>query len=108
LHTRRVETLWDDAVGHYPLADYNIVHVLGNAVLLTMGDYDADLAGVSRDTLRDHTLATIDYAARTNFYATGSTWGDVGYEWGGAIFWDGTMESYFVAAARLLWDDLSA
>lgn len=108
LHTRWVETLWDDAVGHYPLADYNIVHVLGNAVLLTMGDYDADLAGVSRDTLRDHTLATIDYAARTNFYATGSTWGDGGYEWGGAIFWDGTMESYFVAAARLLWDDLSA
>lgn len=107
LHTRWVETLWDDAVGHYPLTDYNIVHVLGNAVLVTMGDYDADLAGVSRDTLRDHTLATIDDAARTNFYATGSTWGDGGYEWGGAIYWDGTMESYFVAAARLLWDDLS-
>jgi F5/8 type C domain-containing protein len=106
-HTRWLETLWDDAVGHYPLTDYNFVSVLGNAVLLTMGQYDAELSGIDRDTLLDHTVRTIEHAAVTNFYATGAEWGGGGYAWGGKIFWDGTMESYFVAAARLLWSRLS-
>lgn len=107
-HTRWVETQWDDAAGRYPLADFGFVSVLGNAVLLTHGTYDADLAGVDRETLADHTLRTIRHFAATNFWATGATWGGGGYEWGGRVFWDGTFESYFVAAARLLWDDLDA
>lgn len=105
-HTRWVETLWNESAGSYPLTDYNHISVLGNAVLLTSGAYDAHLAGVDRATLLDHTLRTIDHAATTNFYATGAEWGGGGYLWGGAIFWDGTMESYFVAAAKLLWDHL--
>lgn len=105
-HTRWVETLWDEAVGHYPLRDFYFLNVLGNAVLVTQGRYDADLAGVERDVLADHTVRTIRHFAATNFWATGSAWGDGGYEWGGRIFWDGTFESYFVAAARLLWDQL--
>lgn len=105
-HTRWVETLWDSAAGHYPLRDFYFINVLGNAVLLTHGDYDAGLAGVDRDTLRDHTIRTIRHFAGTNFWATGATWGGGGYEWGGRIFWDGTFESYFVAAARLLWSSL--
>jgi hypothetical protein len=106
LHTRWAETLWDEAVGHYPLRDFYFLNVLGNAVLVTQGRYDADLAGVSRDVLADHTIRTVRHFAATNFWATGSTWGGGGYEWGGRIFWDGTFESYFVAAARLLWDEL--
>ncbi|MPZ82702.1 MAG: hypothetical protein GEV28_20790 [Actinophytocola sp.] len=105
-HTRWVETLWDEAAGHYPLGDFYFLNVLGNAVLVTQGSYDAALAGVERDVLRDHTVRTIRHFAATNFWATGSTWGDGGYEWGGRIFWDGTFESYFVAAARLLWSEL--
>ncbi|WP_084734570.1 discoidin domain-containing protein [Actinophytocola xinjiangensis] len=106
LHTRWAETLWDEATGHYPSQDFYFLNVLGNAVLVSQGDYDADLAGVERDVLADHTIRTIRHFAATNFWATGSTWGDGGYEWGGRIFWDGTFESYFVAAARLLWDRL--
>lgn len=106
LHTRWAETLWDEEAGRYPLRDFYFLNVLGNAVLVTQGSYDAELAGVSRDVLADHTIRTIDHFAATNFWATGSTWGDGGYEWGGRIFWDGTFESYFVAAAKLLWDRL--
>lgn len=105
-HTRWVETLWDEAAGHYPLGDFYFLNVLGNAVLCTHGSYDAELAGVDRETLLAHTVATIDHFAATNFWATGSTWGDGTYEWGGRIFWDGTFESYFVAAARVLWAEL--
>lgn len=106
LHTRWAETLWDEAAGHYPLRDFYFLNVLGNAVLVTQGAYDAGLAGVSREVLADHTIRTIRHFAATNFWATGSTWGGGGYEWGGRIFWDGTFESYFVAAARLLWNRL--
>ena len=105
-HTRWVNTVWDEAAGHYPLTDFNFAVVLGNAVVLTQGTYDAELAGIDEDTLRDHTLRTIAYAAATNFFATGSTWGDGGYAWGGRIFWDNTFESYFVAAAKLMWSEL--
>jgi F5/8 type C domain-containing protein len=106
-HTRWVETLWDDAAGHYPLGDFYFLNVLGNAVLCMHGTYDAGLAGVERETLLAHTVATVDHFAATNFWAVGATWGDGTYEWGGRIFWDGTFESYFVAAARLLWSELS-
>lgn len=105
-HTRWVESQWDEAAGRYPLADFTFAVVLGNAVLLTQGRYDAGAAGVEREVLADHTLRTITHFAATNFWATGSTWGDGGYEWGGRVFWDGTFESYFVAAARLLWSEL--
>ncbi|WBB57731.1 discoidin domain-containing protein [Streptomyces sp. WMMC500] len=107
-HTRWVETRWDAAAGRYPLADFGFVSVLGNAVLLTHGTYDADLAGVDRETLADHTVRTIRHFAATNFWATDASWGGGGYEWGGRVFWDGTFESYFVAAARLLWAELDA
>ncbi|WP_407560035.1 discoidin domain-containing protein [Streptomyces sp. 184] len=107
-HTRWVETQWDDGAGRYPLADFRFVSVLGNAVLLTHGTYDDGLAGVDRDTLADHTVRTVRHFAATNFWATGATWGGGGYEWGGRVFWDGTFESYFVAAARLLWGELDA
>jgi hypothetical protein len=105
-HTRWLETQWDPGTGRYPLADFVFAGVLGNAVLLTQGTYDAVLAGVDQEVLHDHTIPTIQHFAASNFWATSSTWGGGGYEWGGRIFWDGTFESYFVAAARLLWAEL--
>ncbi len=105
-HTRWVEAQWDPVAGRYPLADFTFTAVLGNAVLLTQGTYDPALAGVDIEVLRSHTIPTIAHFAATNFWASGSTWGGGGYEWGGRIFWDGTFESYFVAAARLLWSEL--
>ncbi|MEK8226277.1 hypothetical protein NKG05_09730 [Oerskovia sp. M15] len=44
----------------------NFAVVLGNAVLVTQGEYDAELAGISRDTLKQHTLATITHYAASN------------------------------------------
>ena len=99
LHTRWVEQQWDPAIDAYRAADFRFVAVLGNAVLLTVEDYDADLAGVERARLRTRTLATIKRYARTNRLAGGD-------EWGRNLFWDSTFELYFVLAARLLWDDL--
>jgi hypothetical protein len=101
-HTRWAETTWDEAAGHYQLQDFNFVVVLGNAVLLRFGDYDAEVAGVSRDVLRDHTLRTIAHFAASN------RWVDPGGDWGVTTYWDSTFEAYFVAAARLLWDELDA
>lgn len=57
------------------------------------------IAGVGRDTLREHTLATIRHFAAAN-RLTGGT------EWGRKLFFDTTFQSYFVLAARLLWTDL--
>ena len=73
--------------------------MLGNAVLLTRGTYDATLAGIEKDVLREHTLTTIRHFAASNVLAGGT-------EWGKTLFWDTTFQSYFLLAARLLWDDL--
>jgi hypothetical protein len=100
-HTRWAETQWDAKAGHYTGTDYNFVVVLGNAVLLTRGTYDAASAGVDKETLRSHTLATIQHFAASN-RLTGGT------EWGRTLFFDTTFQLYFVLAARLLWDQLDA
>jgi len=99
-HTRWVETVWDPASGAYLLKDFDFAVVLGNAVLLTHGDYDAELAGVSKDVLRAHTLATIrKFAADNRLVRANGTWGKT-------LFWDSTFESYFLDAGRLMWDEL--
>ncbi|MFD5827906.1 discoidin domain-containing protein [Lentzea sp. NPDC060358] len=100
-HTRWAETQYDAAAGRYRRADFGFAVVLGNAVLLTRGTYDAALAGVGKDVLREHTLATIRHFAASNVLAGGA-------EWGKTLFWDTTFQSYFVLAARLLWPDLDA
>ncbi|MEU5644674.1 discoidin domain-containing protein [Streptomyces milbemycinicus] len=98
-HTRWSETQWDPAQGHYTDKDFGFAVVLGNAVLLTRGPYDAERAGVDKDTLRTRTLATLKRFAASN-RLTGGT------QWGRKLFWDTTFQSYFVLAARLLWNDL--
>ena len=50
-HTRWSETQWDEAQGHYRTKDFGFAVVLGNAVLLTHGTYDATRAGIDRETL---------------------------------------------------------
>ncbi|MCX2947877.1 discoidin domain-containing protein [Lentzea sp. NEAU-D7] len=100
-HTRWAETQYDAAAGRYRRTDFGFAVVLGNAVLLTRGGYDAALAGVEKDVLRDHTLATIKHFAASNVLAGGT-------EWGKTLFWDTTFQSYFVLAARLLWPHLDA
>ncbi|MEU9473166.1 discoidin domain-containing protein [Streptomyces avermitilis] len=98
-HTRWSEERWDPARGHYSDQDFGFAVVLGNAVLLTRGPYDAERAGVDKETLRARTLATVKHFAASN-RLTGGT------QWGRKLFWDTTFQSYFVLAARLLWDDL--
>ncbi|WP_329535215.1 discoidin domain-containing protein [Streptomyces sp. NBC_01450] len=98
-HTRWSEGQWDPTQGHYTDKDFGFAVVLGNAVLLTRGTYDAERAGVDKDTLRARTLATVKHFAASNRLAGGT-------QWGRTLFWDTTFQSYFVLAARLLWDDL--
>lgn len=99
-HTVWVEQQWSPAINAYALADFRFAVVLGNAVLLSEPDrYDASVAGIDQATLVDHTVKTITRYAATN-RLTGGT------EWGKQLFWDTTYESYFVLAARLLWDRL--
>ncbi|WP_328500712.1 discoidin domain-containing protein [Streptomyces sp. NBC_00457] len=98
-HTRWSEQQWDAAQGHYTAKDFGFAVVLGNAVLLTRGPYDAERAGVDKETLRARTLATLKHFAASN-RLTGGT------QWGRKLFFDTTFQSYFVLAARLLWDDL--
>ncbi|HEX6339514.1 discoidin domain-containing protein [Umezawaea sp.] len=100
-HTRWSETQFDATAGHYRRTDFGFAVVLGNAVLVTRGAYDAGTAGVERDVLRARTVATIRHFAASNALVGGT-------EWGKTLFWDTTFQSYFVLAARLLWDDLDA
>ncbi|MFJ8936543.1 discoidin domain-containing protein [Streptomyces sp. NPDC102365] len=100
-HTRWSEQQWDQARGYYTDKDFGFAVVLGNAVLLTHGAYDSDRAGVDERTLRTRTLATIKHFAASN-RLTGGT------QWGRKLFFDTTFQSYFVLAARLLWDQLDA
>ncbi|MFB9837017.1 hypothetical protein [Actinoallomurus acaciae] len=122
-HTRWAETMWNPATAEYrlwvrsssgtePAATANpalyqsdsfaFTVVLGNAVPLRFGTYDADLAGVPRDVLRQHTVDTIAH------YAAANRWVDARGTWGGDVYWDSTFESYFAAAAKLMWADLDA
>ncbi|MFI5494541.1 discoidin domain-containing protein [Actinoplanes sp. NPDC051859] len=90
-HTRWVQAQDDTALG--PMV------VLGNAVLLGMPDYDAELAGVDAATLRAKTVAAVARHAATNKLGGGD-------EWGQRLSPDSTAVLYFVLAARLLWSDL--
>ena len=45
-HTNWAETQWDPAAGYYLADSFSFAVVLGNAVLLTHGDYDQSEAGV--------------------------------------------------------------
>lgn len=99
-HTRWVESVWDANAGVYQLKDFNFAVVLGNAVLLKYGEYDASVTGISKDELREHTLATIaHYAASNRFVDPNGTWGK-------KMFWDSTFQSYFLAAGKVMWNDL--
>lgn len=102
LNTPFVESTWDAAAGSYRVQDFYVVSVFGNAVLLSHGTYDEQLAGVSKETLRDHTIRSIAYAAAKNRWVDPS-----GGTWGKTIYWDSTMETYFVAAAKMMWPDLT-
>ncbi|MGC8922953.1 discoidin domain-containing protein [Streptomyces sp. PG2] len=98
-HTRWTETQWDAARGYYTDKDFGFAVVLGHAVLLTRGGYDADRAGIDKQVLKARTIATIKHFAASN-RLTGGT------QWGRTLFFDTTFQLYFVLAARLLWDDL--
>ena len=101
-HTRWAETQWDATAGVYRFADFNFAVVLGNAVLITHGDYDASVTGVSKESLKQKTIATIKhYSALNRFVNPNGTWGK-------KLFWDSTFQSYFLVAGKLLWDDLDA
>jgi hypothetical protein len=100
-HTHWSETQWDAAKGYYTATDFGFAVVLGNAVLLTHGIYDADKAGIDAATLKDRTVASIRHFAASNRNNGGT-------EWGRKLFFDTTFQLYFVLAARLLWNDLDA
>src|SRR5690242_17556673 len=102
LNTPFVESNWNATTGSYPITDFYFVSVLGNAVLLTSGGYDPATAGVDEQTLKDHTLSTIRYAAAHDVNVDPAA----SPAWGRRIYFDSTMESYFVAAAKLMWSDL--
>ncbi len=100
-HTRWSETQWDEAKGTYTDEYFGFAVVLGHAVLLTHGTFDEREAGVDRETLRRRTLATLRHFASSNRLNGGT-------EWGRTLFFDTTFQSYFILAARLLWDELDA
>ncbi|MFF0225922.1 discoidin domain-containing protein [Streptomyces sp. NPDC004629] len=100
-HTRWSETQWDEARGIYTDKYFGFAVVLGHAVLLTHGTFDEEQAGIDRDTLKRRTLATLRHFAASNRLTGGK-------QWGRTLFFDTTFQSYFILAARLLWDDLDA
>lgn len=101
-HTRWVNSVWDPSIGAYQSKDFNFAVVLGNAVLLTHGEYDAELAGISEGELRQRTIDTIRHYSGTNRFV------DPNGTWGKRLFWDSTFQSYFLDAGRLMWDELDA
>jgi hypothetical protein len=101
-HTRWVNTVWDPAIGAYQFKDFNFAVVLGNAVILTHGEYDASVTGIPKEQLQQRTVDTIRYyAAKNRFVDPNGTWGK-------KLFWDSTFQSYFLDAGRVLWDQLDA
>ena len=100
-HTNWAQQQWDAANGYYSATDYNFAVVLGNAVLLNHGTYDATVAGIDAATLKAQTIATISHFAASNVLTGGD-------EWGETMFFDSTFELYFVLAAKLLWEELDA
>ncbi|SDR83925.1 discoidin domain-containing protein [Actinopolymorpha singaporensis] len=100
-NTRFQESTWNAEQGTYGIENWDVVGVLGNAVLLRFGSYDPSVAGVSQEVLRDHTIRSLAAAIAANRFvdpAHGT--------WGARIYWDATMEAYLVAAAHLMWADL--
>lgn len=100
-NTRFQESTWNEAEGTYGIPNWDVVGTLGNAVLLNFGDYDAELAGVSKSTLHEHTVRSLTKAAEQNRFVDPENG-----TWGAYIYWDAAMEGYLVAAARLMWEDL--
>lgn len=101
-HTRWVNTVWDPTINAYQSKDFNFAVVLGNAVILTHGEYDETLTGISKEQLRQRTVDTIRYyAAKNRFVDPNGTWGK-------RLFWDSTFQSYFLDAGRVLWGELDA
>jgi hypothetical protein len=99
-HTRWVSEQWNENDGFYSAGSFAFASVLGNAVLLGLGDtFDQTAADTSREVLLDRTVKTIKHFTETNRLAGGDKWGQ-------QLFWDSTWEVYFVLAARLLWNDL--
>lgn len=99
-NTPFLEATWDPVLGTYPIANGYYYGTLGNAVLLRFGSYDAQVAGISRDELLDHTIRSISYAAAHDKLV------DPSGNWGAKVYFDSTAECYVEAAAHLLWDDL--
>ncbi|GAB3743439.1 discoidin domain-containing protein [Microlunatus parietis] len=96
-NTPFLQTLWNEQAGAYS----GVEGLVGNAVLLEFGDYDAAAAGLDEATLRDRTVSSISYWTARNRFVD-----PAGGSWGARIYWDATAEAYLVDAARLLWDDL--
>lgn len=94
-NTPFVESTWDSSVGSYHVKDFYVAAVFGNAVLLRYCGYDDE-------RLLDHTIRSIRYAAGRN------RWVDPSGEWGRNVYWDSTLETYFVGGAKLLWPHLDA
>lgn len=99
LHTHWAEQEWDPSAGSYNPTFFWLV--LGNAVLLKHGSYDASVAGISADELHAQTVSTIRVMAANNRLNGGTVWGKHEY-------FDSTSELYLELAARLLWDDLDS
>lgn len=102
-NTRFQESTWDEQQGSYGIENWDVVGALGNAVLLKFGTYDETVAGVDKETLRDHTVRSITKAVARNRFVD-----PVNGTWGARIYWDATMEAYLADAAHLMWDELDA
>lgn len=96
-NTPFLQTLWDQQAGAYS----GVEGLVGNAVLLEFGDYDAAAAGLDEATLRARTVSSIRYWTARNRFVD-----PAGGSWGARIYWDATAEAHLVDAARLLWDEL--
>ena len=62
LHTNRARQQWDAAAGYYSASDFNFAAVLGNAVPLTHGTYNAAVA--ARDT-KTNGINTLTFPQRS-------------------------------------------
>jgi hypothetical protein len=102
-NTRFQESTWNEQEGSYGIENWDVVGTLGNAVLLKFGVFDETVAGVDKETLRDHTVRSIAKAVARNRFVD-----PVHGTWGARVYWDATMEAYLADAAHLMWDELDA